>query len=329
VFDTDKSRRRVISALNNLFDAGSVTYLFLWEIYKATGASIEILASGYLGFAVFRFGGALIFWKLLRDHEKEPSSKEVEERNTEEVVSEDVVDLNDKEKNESTGYTLIAQRLPWQQLTSTQFLMLAMYFPFHICRNMFMLTTARDFLAYLGDDDNKYLTIFTLMMPVSILGFPLVDAALHRFGYHGGLQLVNALAAIHGIIQVSSTNLIVQVLGFLVFSFYRSFLFSVVFSFLPNFLGREVVGKANGLLQVSAGLTSFLNIPLSNAAINKWDGNFFFPNLIYTVLVVPFLLVTYVMGKGIQLEETEKSKSMRFTTRTEHSSNLDPTARDV
>jgi hypothetical protein len=281
---------------------------------------------------VFCFGGALIFWKLLRDHEKEPSSKEVEESNTEEVVSEDVVDPNnDKEKNDndkSTGYTLIALRLPWQQLTSTQFLLLATYFPFHICRNMFMLTTARDFLAYLGDDDNTYLTIFTLMMPASILGFPLVDAALHRFGYHVGLQLVNALAAIHGIIQVSSTNLNVQVLGFVVFSFYRSFLFSVVFSFLPNFLGRKVVGKANGLLQVSAGLTSFLNIPLSNAAINKWDGNFFIPNLIYTVLVIPFCYTAYVMGKGIRLEETEKSKSMRFTT-TEHSSNLDPIARDT
>jgi hypothetical protein len=170
------------------------------------------------------------------------------------------------------------------------------------------------------------------MMPASILGFPLIDATLQHYGYDGGLQLVNALAAIHGIIQVSSTNLNVQVVGFVVSSFYRSFLFAVVFSFLPTFLGRAVVGKANGLLAVSAGLANFINIPLGNAAINQWDGNFFIPNLLYTVLVIPFGYAVYVIGKGIRLEETEQAKSKRLTTmtsKTEHSSNLDATARDT
>jgi MFS family permease len=69
-----KMQSRVISALNALLDAGSVTYLGVWGIGEWTGASVTVLISGYLVLAVLVFGGALYFWSVAV-----PDSEEEEE----------------------------------------------------------------------------------------------------------------------------------------------------------------------------------------------------------------------------------------------------------
>jgi hypothetical protein len=101
-------------------------------------------------------------------------------------------------------YVIIADRSSRQQLTSGQYLFLVVFFSLHLMENQWNLTTQRDFLAYLGDDeqDNKYLTIFTLLMPVSIVGLPFVDAAITHYGFVGGLQGINLLGLAYNIIKV-------------------------------------------------------------------------------------------------------------------------------
>jgi hypothetical protein len=59
------AQRRVISLLNGLVDAGSITYLLLYIIAEATDASLFAIATGYLGFAFICFGGALYFWAAI------------------------------------------------------------------------------------------------------------------------------------------------------------------------------------------------------------------------------------------------------------------------
>ena len=96
-----------------------------------------------------------------------------------------------------------------------------------------MLTSAEAFLDYLGDDNNHYITIFTGLMSASIIGFPIVDYVLGQYGYNAGLQTINVLAIAHGIIQISSAassnqNLNIQIVGFVIFSFFRCFLFYIL-----------------------------------------------------------------------------------------------------
>lgn len=207
-------------------------------------------------------------------------------------------------------YVLIASRPALDQLRSSQFLTLAAFFAFHHSRNTWTLTTTRDFLAYLGDDDtgNKYLAIFTLLTPASVLGLPFVDKIVHKGGYSAGLHVVNALAFLQGIIQVSSDNLNVQVIGFVFYSFYRCFLFSVCFSCLPAFLDGVVLGKGYGLLIFGGGVLSLMNIPLSNAAVQKLGGDFFVPNLIYTILCVPCIILVWLIHRGFKREAEERDR---------------------
>ena len=211
-------------------------------------------------------------------------------------------------RNTPRPYILISKRPGLDQLRSRQFLVLAAFFAFHHSRNTWTLTTTRDFLAYLGDDEtgNRYLAIFTLLTPASVLGLPFVDKIVTKGGYSAGLHVVNMLAIGQGIIQVSSTNLNVQIVGFVFYSFYRCFLFAVCFSCLPAFLSPIVLGKGYGLLIFFGGICSLINIPLANTAVKQMDGNFFVPNLIYTVLCVPCVYLVWVIHKGFKREEVEK-----------------------
>jgi hypothetical protein len=142
--------------------------------------------------------------------DNEPGAKAVD---TDPSLNEDDVDTDTDMKNNTTDndgpsgekeYVIIADRRSRQQLTSGQYLLLVVFFAFHLMENQWNLTTQRDFLAYLGDDeqDNKYLTIFTLLMPASIVGLPFVDAAITRYGFAGGLQGINVLALAYNVIKV-------------------------------------------------------------------------------------------------------------------------------
>ena len=229
-----------------------------------------------------------------------PSPENVRDDNTPNMqvaASSTPADTNSVESATNT-FTPIHDRKPREQLMSEPYLMVVIYFVIHVVANQFNLATARDFLAYLGDDEygNKYLTIFTLLTPASICGVPLVDRVLLRYGFHFAFQVINLLALTYQVVKVSSDNLNVQIVGFVVFSFFRSFFFGITFSFLPTLLSSDVVGKATGIMFAGAAVFSFVNIPLANLAVERLDGNFFAPNLVHTVLVAPCIIVAWRLG---------------------------------
>ena len=172
-------------------------------------------------------------------------------------------------------------------------------FALNLARNQWVLTTARDYLEYLDPAKSKqYLAIFTLLMPASILGIPFTDQVIARWGFHAGLQTICLLALVHGLIQVYCDELNgVQIFGFLVFSFYRCFLFSITFGYIPTLLRTDVVGKAMGAMYLAGGVTTFFNIPLSNWAVKQLDGNFFIPSLLYTLVAIPCSVAALLIGR--------------------------------
>jgi hypothetical protein len=335
-----KARRRVISLLNNLLDAGAVTYLFLYEISKATGASFVAITGGYLGLAVLCFGGAAYFWwavakdieirasmlsdevpkmkrpsETLQEQEKTEFSTEHESDKRSEIfaawtgVSSHHLEgnLNEQEmsafwrnvnsigggsneQNSSTvEYQLIAKRPSKDQLRSKQYICVALLFLCHDARTAFIAATARDFLASLGDDehDNFYLSLFTYINVASLVALPFTDKLLEKWGYHAAFQIINVMALLNGVVQVASDDLNIQVIGFVIFSFYRSLTFSAIFSFMPVFLGGDVVGRGVGVMTFLAGIFGLINIPLASVSLENLDGDFFYANLFYLLLVAP------------------------------------------
>ena len=332
-YQQGRDRNRAISGLNALFDAGAITYLVLYQIEQNSSLELPALMLIYLCVFVFIVGIAAICW-IFVDHliiAKEDDGKNNSDNDM--VASgETAGDTKDQEdapnnldddmfvsddtarlENPRESYIMIADRPPMKQFLSSTYTFLAIFFAFHQSRNIWVLTTTRDFLAYLGDDEtgNRYLKIFTLLTPASVLGLPFVDIILQRYGYGVGLGVVNLLAIIQGIVQVSSANLNVQIIGFVFYSFYRCFLFSVSFSCLPAFMSGEVVGKSYGFLILGGGLLGLINIPLSNAAVQQLDGNFFVPNLFYLLACLPCFYCCYIIAKGLRREKKEELARLR------------------
>lgn len=150
----------------------------------------------------------------------------------------------------------------------------------------------RDFLAYLGDDvyNNRYLTIFTLLLPASIIALPLVDFILLNVGFAGAFQFINLLSLGYMLVKVTSSNLSVQIIGFILFSVFRCVFFGVIFSYLAVLLSGGVVGKAAGIMFALTGLATFVCIPLAQWAVQGLGGNFLIPNIIFCALVVPCVM---------------------------------------
>ena len=345
-----RMRARVIFVINSLFDAGSITYLGLWGVAKAFEWSLTAVASCYLALALFCFGGAAYFWTVVEPESEEQThrtngaldtttriTKHKSEKSVKAEVSQ-VLDVagncteerSDKFENleDDAGpdevatkeiiacdpaYVLIADRTPMQQITSGPFLMALFFITTMVTANQWTLTTTRDFLASLGDDEvgNRYLTIFTLLFPASLAAIPFTDAITAKYGFYGGFLSINILALGYNLVRLLSDNLDVQIIGFVLFSFFRSLLFGVSFSALPVLLSHDVVGKAQGLTYALSGLTSFVNIPLSRFTIEQ-QGDFFIPNLIYTVLIVPCTWASWELAKAIDKEgEIRKNQLKR------------------
>jgi hypothetical protein len=213
----------------------------------------------------------------------------------------------------SKSYIPVAQREGRAQLTATPTLLVYLFFALQAGICNWTLFTERVFLASLGDDDtgNMYLMIFTLLTPVSILGVPVVDWVILHFGWTAAFQTTNLLAASFLVIMLASDNLNVQIIHFVIFSFYRTFLFGVSFSFLPTLISGDMVGKGVGFMNFSAGIVSLCLIPLSSLATK--NESYDIPNLIFLSLVVPAAVTIQILGRYIRLEKVAKDEEGSVT----------------
>jgi len=210
-----------------------------------------------------------------------------------------------------TKYCLIAERTIWQQLVSAPFLYMCVFYGVHSASSQWNLVTQRDFLAHLGDnaDGNRYLTIFTLLMPLSVVAMPVGDVIVHCWGYVAAFHCINGLAMGYSLIKLLCTSLPGQVAGFVMFAVFQSFLYGISFSFLPTFLANHVAGQAVGMLFLLMGVFGLVGIPLANLAVERFDGNFFIPNCVYASLIVPAVVATFGIGRSMKLETAAKARN--------------------
>lgn len=341
-----KQQNRVISFLNALFDAGAMAYLGLWGIENLTSSAtgninLILIVAGFLFMAVIFLSGYTYFFHTIQARNDKRESEDAiftdknnapdEEANgedfkrqTQNTADERVLEStngttdrslqsisSDSPKEECAPcrtYIPIAERAASDQMKSKAYVLLGIWFSFHSTSNHWTLTTARDFLGMLGDDayGNRYLSIFTLLTPFSIIALPFLDTVINKFGFHAALQSVNVLAIIHGIIKVWIPSLDVQIVGFVVFTFFRCFLYSVGLSCAASFIGPTAIGKATGTLYVLAGVTSFFNIGLAHWAMEQ--GDFFLPNLVYLAGSIPMIYLTYDLGRTLKKDQQSSKK---------------------
>ena len=76
---------------------------------------------------------------------------------------------------------------------------------------------------------------------------------------------------------------------------------AVCFSLLASFLSPDVTGRGSSILCLASGVCMGINILLSNAAVLQY-GSFFVPNLIYTIIIGPCIILAVMIGKWETLD---------------------------
>ena len=342
MFDTPEVTGKVIGLLNTMFDTGALTYLVL---YEATRAWWNPEAAGwvftmYLGLSVVVYGGVIWYWRDATcagqgcdpidegggpdGTEEEPEARDGSDPTIAKTEVQNDVGSSTENDKEATGEeeggsteisprpklkrrrSSIAKLRPLHQLRTRAFLFHAIFFGVVAARSTFVLSTAKGFLAHLGDDDHVYLRIFTLLQPASIVGLPFLNWVIRTHGYSMALKLIVVMGALQGVIQLISTNLNVQVVGFILFSFYRCFVFATCFGLLPTYLNVSTVGRGAGLLTLSQGVVCAVNAPLAAWAINGLGGDFFLSNLVYVLMYVPCVIMAWCIGHDLELDQQRK-----------------------
>lgn len=239
---------------------------------------------------------------------------------------------------DSTGdnaYVLVADRgTAVKQFTAAPFLLFLTFYGIQVALSTWNLVTQVGFLEELGDDDygNIYLLVFTLIGPASIIGAPFMDWVVLHLGWNVAFQLINGLSVAYMTVKVAfSTNLQVQIAGFIIYSFYRSFLFGISYSYLPTLVGDAVVGRAAGIMGGCAGLASVLLIPLFRS-MDSGDSDsggsdsesststYLLPNAILLCVNVPMIVVIAFLGRYMRLEGEAKEEKLAASTTVARSS---------
>jgi len=333
LYSLPSSRRRVISSLECLWDIGcGLGYWILWAINKSSKGSFLLVMGMYLIIACLVCTSSVYLWHVVLSvrenlHENSldctSSVSSCSSISSSLIVSKENLDdhvehgLSGVLRLPSNGCESISEH-PYADGTrlnttitaptppasfikhalSVRFIILTLVFAVHDSRIIFTHTSSREFLRHLGDDQtgNRYLTISSLISPVAILGLPLIELFVERWGYIVSLQLINVTAIIHGIILVTSSNLNVQILGFILLAVYRCFTYSIILSYLAVISDKQVIGKLTGVIYLVPGLFQLINLPITDWTINLLDGNYFWPNLIYAIIVIPCIIGVWFLG---------------------------------
>ena len=225
------------------------------------------------------------------------------------MTSSNETDRNNE--NRSSDYVIVADREPKEQLKSKPFLLLVAFFGLNVGCN-WNSVTQKDFLTSLGDEEtgHLYLTIFTLVSPLSLLGAPLVDKLLLNFGWIAAFQTLNGLSVLYQVIKISSNNLNVQIAAFVVFSFYRSFFFGITFGFLPTLIGNEAIGRAAAFMNFALGIMGIPGIFLVPVVVE--NNSFFVASLFFLTLTILCIILIQLLGKCIRIENEAKEKKLEL-----------------
>lgn len=266
----------VMAAINVCFDASSALPLLFYRVYLA-GVGRGQLFSGYAVFLGLCYAAASLLWRLCEPQLqvlKADSAARGAAGGTggEEDAALSVDKAGGGDGAAARGAPLSAAPLS-EQLRSWDFAFATCFAVVHLVRSNLYLGTAEQHLTNLGDgeEDNLYAQIFQLSLPLSCVALPAVSFALERYDFTVAFHTVNALGALHGALTLVPV-LEAQPAAFLVYTFYRAFLYSVLSAFNGATFGPRTIGRIHGSLFLICGCFNVLILPAVHLSNNHAGG---------------------------------------------------------
>jgi hypothetical protein len=324
----------IITASNVFFDASSVLFL-LFEHLNRTGVERRELFVTFAAVLAFFFALTAILWIF---HRKQLQAVQEETRNADTDGEQEGSKGSECSADEEEGLRRIQRtkqqiqddfkrKGALQQMRSAHFALSMVFGCVHILKSNTYLGMNKQLLERLGDGDapgsrengHLYTTMFVASLPLSSFSIPVIGWMLDKLPFTSPslcemstFDVVNNLGILHSLLTLVPV-LEVQLLSFLVFTFYRAFFFSLISTFNANTFGVNTIGTIQGTVYSTAGIVNLLQYPLLMATNDPGlgDGDFSYLNAAFAILCVllSFLIRWHAIAEQAQYPDLPAAKA--------------------
>eukprot|EP00164_Ancoracysta_twista_P003393 GFYU01004530.1.p1 GENE.GFYU01004530.1~~GFYU01004530.1.p1 ORF type:complete len:605 (+),score=154.78 GFYU01004530.1:242-2056(+) len=188
-----------------------------------------------------------------------------------------------------------------QQLTSMPFILLNLYAIVNILWSNFYIGSISDRLASLTSNHDivhTYTTIFNAMLPLGVVALPLGGWVIDKYDIPVMLDLTSALGVLYSVCIVVP-GLATEVPAYVIYSTYRTFLFSALLSALSRYFGFQYYGIISGVLFAVSGCFNFSQYLLNEFVFNMCDGSFETLNIIQLCTIIAATCIGFALRKCV------------------------------
>jgi len=262
----------IMSTFSGVFPLSSLVFavfesFFSWGVHLgySFGAYILFLAPFYiLGYVYFPFNSVDSYSKVKSD--------------TEQLITSEMQVENVDIKNAPLKV----------QLRQWDLYMCAFFLALQSLRISLYIGTVNDRFA----GNQSYITAFSYVWPFGLVFTPIIGWILDKKGHAVSILVLIVDSIIYGVVSLIPNDP-VQFITFLFLAFGNVGNWGLVYSFIAHRFGFKHYGKLLGAVSVVVALTGLLQYLFVYIAIEYFNGNYFFVNLLLTLLSLPLLYVPY------------------------------------
>ena len=137
-----------------------------------------------------------------------------------------------------------------------------------------------------GDSTALYSHIFSFVLPCSPFFVPLMNYTLGQLGLVGQMQLITGCGLLYGAL-VFIPVLQVQLLTFLCFVMFRSFLYATIGIYIAEVFGLATNGRVAGAVYTVAAMACLAQFPATDLTNEVFHGDLRWVNLFQLAICLP------------------------------------------
>jgi len=269
----------IMAIISGAFQLGFVVFLLLKQMWETFGITLRPMLMGYCVLLTALFILGLFIWP------DRAFSQDDFVGDSEPLLRKMSLDTDDRIIEPSPP----AKKQPPQpdesfcaQLCSPAFAGVLIWMAVSLFwANFYIGTVVEQMYTRSGDNPpltRWYTNIFNLSLPLGVLGIPTFGRIADKKGFTWSIIATTILAIMFSGLNLLS-SLPVQILTFFAYAFFRTFLFSLMFSYVAAEFGFANFGVLTGLILCFAGAVATLQYPLGSYAakpgnletVNVWQ----------------------------------------------------------
>jgi len=196
------------------------------------------------------------------------------------------------------------------QISSAECLFMLLFMVLCSFRIVFYLGTVNEQLSMMsGGNPKTYVTALGFMLPMCCFAVPIIGFLLDTKSMEVSFWALSSLGILFHIL-CTITYLPLQILTFLVFTTYRSFIYSAQSAYVGSVFGYLNFGRLMGAVNVCGGTFGLLQFPLLSASLSA--GTFLPVNVALLCLailapILPFFGYRFAAGRRARLAQTNNA----------------------